>query len=50
MPLLDKVTIEALVVTPEISNVPVAATPLDDAIAPEPVSANVPAEIVVVPL
>ena len=45
----DSVAIEAPLVVPEISNVPLSATPLDNAIDPAPASARVPAVIVVAP-
>ena len=48
VPLPDKVTIDALVVTPEISKVPFAATLEDEAIAPEPVRAKVALPLIVV--
>ena len=41
VPAPDKVTIDAPEVVPEISNVPLAATLDDDAIAPEVLSAKV---------
>ena len=50
VPAPDKVTIDAPEVVPEISNVPLAATLDEDAIAPEVLSAKVPKEIVVVPV
>ena len=49
-PLPDNVLIEAPAVVPEISKVPLSATPLEAAMLPEPLSAKVPAEIVVAPL
>ena len=51
VPAPDKVTIDALVVTVEISNVPLAATLDEDAIAPEVLSAKVaPLLIMVAPV
>ena len=44
-PLPDNVLIEAPAVVPEISKVPLSATPLEAAILPEPVSASVEPEL-----
>ena len=42
----DKLVIEAPIVLPEISNVPLSATPDDDAIAPLPFNASVAPELI----
>ena len=50
-PLLDKVLIDAPALVPEISKVPLAATPLEFAMLPVPVNASVVlAPIVVAPV
>jgi len=50
LPVPDSVAIEVLPVSPEISKVPLSATPLESAIEPVPDSFSVPPLIVVAPV